>query len=126
MLLARRSEDRPFYPGVWDVIGGHCEDRESPADTLVRELREEIGVTAHAFEEIAVLDEPRQAEHGEAAYHMFVVTAWSGGEPRLLGPEHSALCWLTVDDALALPRAHPGYGELFRSAVGLARGAARR
>jgi hypothetical protein len=57
---------------------------------------------------------------------LFVVTAWSGGEPRLLGPEHSALCWLNVDDALALPLAHLAYGELFRSAVRLARGGARR
>jgi hypothetical protein len=57
----------------------------------------------------------------------FVVTAWSGGgEPRLLGPEHSTLCWLNVDDALALPLAHLAYGELFRSAVRLARGGARR
>jgi 8-oxo-dGTP diphosphatase len=126
LLLARRSEDRSFYPGVWDVIGGHCDDGESPADTLVRELREEIGITADTFEEIAVLDEPRPAEHGEAAYHMFIVTEWSGGEPRLLGPEHSTLCWLNVDDALALPLAHPAYGELFRRAIGLARGGARR
>jgi len=27
ILLARRSETRTFYPGVWDVIGGHCEAR---------------------------------------------------------------------------------------------------
>ena len=55
ILLAKRSEGRTFYPGVWDVIGGHCEGSEAPADALVRELQEEIGVQALAFEEIAVL-----------------------------------------------------------------------
>jgi len=25
MLLVKRSDDRAFYPGVWDVVGGHCE-----------------------------------------------------------------------------------------------------
>src|SRR6266481_9686593 len=65
ILLARRSENRKFYPGVWDIIGGHCERDERPVDTLIRELREEIGVEARAFEELAVLDEPRLAEHGE-------------------------------------------------------------
>ncbi len=30
VLLARRSDDRAFYPGVWDVIGGHCEPGEAP------------------------------------------------------------------------------------------------
>src|SRR5437868_2489944 len=32
ILFARRSADRSFYPGVWDVIGGHCERDETPAD----------------------------------------------------------------------------------------------
>ena len=60
--MARRSGDRKFYPGVWDIIGGHCEGGEAPADALVRELEEEIGVKAHVFEEIAVLEEPQPAE----------------------------------------------------------------
>ena len=105
ILLARRSENRKFYPGVWDIIGGHCERDETPVDTLIRELREEIGVEARAFEELAVLDEPRLAEHGEARYHVFMVTAWDDIEPQLLGAEHSQLRWLTLDRALALPLA---------------------
>ncbi len=123
ILLARRSEDRKFYPGVWDVIGGHCEGGGAPGDTLVRELEEEVGVKAYAFEEIAVLEEPQPAEHGEARYHMFVVMAWGGGEPRLLGSEHSELRWVSLDHALALPLAHPGYAGLFRAV--LRRGGAR-
>ncbi len=118
ILLARRSEDRAFYPGVWDVIGGHCEGDETPAETVVRELAEEIGVKPSAFEEIAVLDEPRPAEHGQARYHMFIVTAWGGGEPRLRGAEHSEVRWLDLEHALALPLAHPEYSALFRSALG--------
>src|SRR5260370_37191138 len=116
ILLARRSADRSFYPGVWDVIGGHCERDETPADALARELKEEIGVTPRAFTEIAVLAEPPPMEHGEAQYHIFIVTTWDG-QPRLQGPEHSDLLWVTIDGALALPLAHPAYGELFVAAV---------
>lgn len=112
ILLARRSADRVYYPDVWDVIGGHCEGEEMPADALVRELEEEIGVTPRAFDEIGVF------EHGEARYHLFMVTAWGGGEPHLRGPEHSDLRWLTLDQLPGLPLAHPGYGELFRAALG--------
>jgi len=79
MLLARRSAERSFYPGVWDVIGGHCEGDEAPGDALVRKVQEEIGVTPHTFEEIAVLAEPQPAEHGEARYHIFLVTAGTAG-----------------------------------------------
>ena len=91
---------------------------ETPVDTLIRELREEIGVEARAFEELAVLDEPRLAEHGEARYHVFMVTAWDDIEPQLLGAEHSQLRWLTLDRALALPLAHPEYGKLFQAVLG--------
>ncbi len=91
ILLARRSADRSFYPGVWDVIGGHCERDEAPADALVRELREEIGVTARAFDEIAVLPEPQPIEHGEAQYHIFIVTAWMA-ESRGYGVPSTLIC----------------------------------
>lgn len=118
VLLAKRSDKRDFYPGVWDVIGGHCEGDEAPADTLVREVWEEIGVTPRAFDEIAVLEEARPAEHGEGRYHIFLVTAWGDGEPRLRGPEHSELCWMRLERALRLPLAHPRYGSLLRAALG--------
>src|SRR6266849_3349545 len=113
VLLARRSSERLFYPAVWDVIGGHCEGNEAPGDALVREMEEEKGVTPRAFEEIAVLPEPQPAEHGERRYHIFLVTAWDGGEPHLQSSEHSELRWVSLDRALALPLAHPGYGQLF-------------
>ena len=118
MLLAKRSDERSFYPGVWDVVGGHCEDDEAPGDALVREVQEEIGVTPHTFEEVAVLSEPHPAEYGEARYHIFLVTAWGGGEPRLQGSEHSELRWVSLECALAFPLAHPGYGGLFSTVLG--------
>lgn len=111
VLLAKRSAERGFYPGVWDVIGGHCESDEAPRDAFVREVREEIGVTPHVFEKIAVLEEPQPTEHGEGWYHIFLVTDWAG-DPCLRGSEHSELCWLSLEGALALPLAHPGYAEL--------------
>jgi len=42
ILLAKRSADRAFYPGVWDVVGGHCAGKETPTDALLRELEEEL------------------------------------------------------------------------------------
>jgi 8-oxo-dGTP diphosphatase len=112
ILLVRRSDDRAFYPGVWDVVGGHSEAGEKPAETLARELVEELGIEPLLFEHIDVLDEPRPDKYGDARYHIFVVTAWSG-VPRLRNAEHSELRWLTLDEALTLPLAHPDYVRLF-------------
>ena len=114
ILLGKRSDDRVFYPGVWDVIGGHCETGEAPADALVRELREEIGVNARAMREIAVLGEPHPAAHGEARYHVFLVTAWDG-EPQRRNREHSELRWFDIEQARDVPLAHPDYSALFRT-----------
>jgi len=94
-----------------DVVGVGA-----PAETLVRELQEEIGVQVLAFEEIAVLGEPQPASHGEAQYHMFLVTAWDG-DPRLLDSEHSELRWLDLDLNARLPLAHPGYRGFFSVAL---------
>jgi 8-oxo-dGTP diphosphatase len=112
ILLVKRSDDRVLYPGVWDVVGGHCEADETPADTLARELGEELGVEPLACDQVGVLDEPQPGKYGAARYHIFVVTAWSG-VPRLRNAEHSELRWVTLDEALTLPLAHPDYVRLF-------------
>jgi len=78
ILLVRRADDRVFYPGVWDVVGGHCEAGETPAETLARELAEELGIEPLVFEPVDILDEPQPGKYGDARYHMFVVTGWSG------------------------------------------------
>ena len=114
ILLLKRSEDRPYYPGVWDVPGGHCESGETPAAALARELEEEIGVHVSSCEEIARVEDP--LADGGIRCHFFVVTAWRG-EPRIVDAEHSDLRWVTLREARTLPLAHPSYAELFRTAL---------
>jgi len=46
LLLCHRSAGRRWYPDVWDLPGGHVEEGEDPKESLVRELREELGITA--------------------------------------------------------------------------------
>src|SRR5437868_14436701 len=108
VLLAKRSAGRRAYPNRWSFPGGHVEAGESLHDALIRELREEIGVTPLSFEQIGAIEEPNAQANGDATYHMFAVTAWSGGEPRALGREHSELSWFDLKAAgelrdLAMP-----------------------
>ncbi|HKT36790.1 MAG TPA: NUDIX domain-containing protein [Ktedonobacterales bacterium] len=127
LLLGKRSARRGAYPGVWDMPGGHMEVDETAEQALVRELREELGVTATAWRELAVLRAPAMgAEDGaEDAHvlrlHVFLVNDWCG-EPRNLAPdEHEALAWFTLEATTRLTLAHAAYPRLFAQALELVR-----
>jgi len=42
-----------------------------------------------------------------------VIREWDGDGPVLLGHEHAELEWFTIEKALRLQCAHPGYEEMF-------------
>jgi mutator protein MutT len=93
VLLAKRSAARASYPNRWSFPGGHVEAGEGLERALAREMDEEIGVRPEAFRKLAVIADPADAR---IAYHMYAVTRWRGGEPRLIGAEHSELCWVDL------------------------------
>lgn len=112
ILLGKRSGDLQFYPGVWDIIGGHCRNGETPEQALKRELAEEIGVTLISFSRVAVLYDPDPIR-AEYEYYVYVVTDWTG-LPQNVGGEHSELLWVPIDEAVTLDLAHPEYPELLK------------
>jgi 8-oxo-dGTP diphosphatase len=43
IYLRDNKPDIPF-PNTWDLLGGGCEENETPEQTAIRELEEEIGI----------------------------------------------------------------------------------
>lgn len=75
VLLARRSSHRTTYAGLWSFPGDHQEPDETLTKALIKEVREEIGVTPTTFEFITTINDPNAGEIDPAIYHMYVVTA---------------------------------------------------
>ena len=44
MLLQRKDEDYAFWLDYWTIFGGEIEEKESEIDTLLREIKEELGI----------------------------------------------------------------------------------
>jgi mutator protein MutT len=104
VLLCRRRDDRDWYPGAWDVVGGHRETGETMEATLRRECSEELGIAVESAEHLLTV------EDSWLAMSIFLVTDWTG-EPRNEAPdEHVEVRWFSRDDlddlAFPDPRLH--------------------
>ncbi len=106
VLLGRRHPTRAYYPGVWDLFGGHVQEGESPAMALRRELAEELGIDAVVDAAVAVVADPDPGRHGPGTFHVFRIDRWRG-EPALRGGEHTRMGWFTPGEAAALTLADP-------------------
>lgn len=125
VLLGKRAAKRAFYPGVWDVLGGHLEAGETAEQALVRELREEVGVTPTEWRSLGGYREPLPDGDGSIEIHPYAVTAWTG-VPRNRSPEeHAEVSWFALEDACHLALAHPAYPGILRRAASEASGAER-
>ena len=53
-LLIYKRDQKPdiAYPGYWDLFGGMVEEGETPEIALVRELKEELGLSITNFTKI--------------------------------------------------------------------------
>lgn len=108
VLMLRRAAHKPQFPEHWDLVGGHVEIGETCDSALVREAQEEIGLTPVRFEYLKAVSQEPTADGGEITYHIYAVTEWSGGAPRLLGDEHTDLAWVLMENAISMkPLAHP-------------------
>ena len=117
ILLGKRSASREFYPDVWDVFGGHVEPGERHEQTLVRELQEELGITATQWKYLETRNFPATSPPGQAAntliVHLYLVTGWEGMPENRQLDEHSAIGWFSRTEAEQLSLADPSYPMLF-------------
>jgi 8-oxo-dGTP diphosphatase len=93
-LFGKRSLQRPKAPGYWCPISGRVETGESQAEAVVREVREETGLSVEALEKV----DECPTHDGSALIHWWRVRLLSAAPARLANDEHSELAWVTLDE----------------------------
>ena len=116
VLLVRRA--RPPAAGLFSLPGGVVELGETLEEAVVREVREETGLTIEpvglaGFRETIVRDGDARIER-----HFVILTfaaRWRGGEVKL-NEEFSEARWLEPAEIAGLPTT-PGLGEIVANAL---------
>ena len=90
ILLAQRPEGKSLA-GLWEFPGGKVEHGETPEETLVRELDEELGIKT----KVACLAPLTFASHTYESFHLlmplYLIRRWSG---TITAREHAAMAWV--------------------------------
>jgi 8-oxo-dGTP diphosphatase len=93
VLLAQRPEDKPMA-GLWEFPGGKVEPGERPEQTLIRELREELGITVSE----PCLAPLTFASHAYETFHLlmplYICRRWEG---MVIAREGQALAWVRAN-----------------------------
>ncbi len=101
ILLARRPAGKPLA-GFWEFPGGKIESGERPEQALVRELQEELGITAKVFWPSKVID--FITDDRRLHFRFFRVMAFSGTPAPLEG---QVLTWTTLSEINRFPMPAP-------------------
>ncbi len=94
VLLAQRPKGRSMA-GLWEFPGGKLEQGETPEACIIRELKEELGITAKA----ACLAPLTFASHAYEEFHLlmplYVARRWEGVVTPLEGQK---LAWVRLNE----------------------------
>ncbi len=106
VLLARGIDDSFFH-----LVGGHCERGEAPAETLKREIREELGRDVSELRYVTTIQ--NQYSRGDvliheemALYKVALFPVISESPPRSM-EEHLTFAWVPVAGLWQVPLLPP-------------------
>ena len=99
LMLHRVKKENDLNQDKWLGVGGKFEDKESPEDCLLREVREETGLTLTDYRFRAVVTFVAQGWETEYM-HLYTATGWTG---ELTDCDEGTLEWVPKARVQELP-----------------------
>ena len=100
LMLHRVKKENDLNKDKWIGIGGKFEDKESPEDCLLREAREETGLTLTDYRYRGLVT--FVSDRWETEYmHLFTAKGWTG---EIKTCDEGVLEWIGKDALAALPQ----------------------
>ena len=99
LLLHRTKKENDENAGKCIGVGGKCEENESPEDCMLREVREETGLSVTQHRLRGVITFVSDAWEGQYMY-LFTASKWHGA---LTDCDEGELAWVERTDMLHLP-----------------------
>ena len=101
LMLHRTKKEHDASHGKWIGVGGKCEADESPDECMLREVREETGLTITQWHYRGIVTFISDTWPNEYM-HLFTATAWSG-DPDMSINDEGTLAWIRKADLPLLP-----------------------
>jgi len=99
LMLHRVKKENDLNKDKWIGVGGKLEENESPDECLVREVKEETGLTLTDYKLRGIITFVSDLYEGE---YMFLYTA-TGYSGDLIDCDEGELKWVKKSDVLGLP-----------------------
>lgn len=98
VYVQRRTADRRLLPGIWDIVGGHLEEGETPEQALAREVEEETGWRVREI--VATVTDWEWEYEGRVRRELDYLVTVDGDltRPRLEAGKHDASAWVGPDE----------------------------
>ena len=99
LMLHRVKKEHDINRDKWIGIGGKFEDKESPEDCLLREVREETGLTLTSYQYrglVTFVSDQYETEY----MHLFTAGGFTGD---LIDCDEGTLEWVPVETVPSLP-----------------------
>lgn len=99
ILFQKRSATKDLYPNCWDLsVGGHVDYGDSYEETAIRELQEELGLSATIDDLVFLKEVLVTLPDSHEFFHVFEYNLKSGQEIKLDQTEVSEVAWKTEQE----------------------------